>query len=73
MRTQQTEQRSNVIPGIEAAIETWYEIRNSFQAEPCQQNLTAYDKATNELGQFFVRWQDAQPELFEQIRLFLIA
>jgi hypothetical protein len=42
-------------------------------SENSKSHLTVYCKCTDELGQIFSLWQDEQPELFEQLRLFLIA
>ncbi len=60
-------------PALESATRTWYAARHRFQYEPMRQTQDAYDAATNALGLAFSEWVAEQPEVFEQLRLWLNA
>lgn len=53
-------------PFLICAVTTWYEAMQRFQRQQCEQNQTAYCKATDELGQAISHWQIKQPKLVEQ-------
>jgi hypothetical protein len=55
-------------PTLGTAIQDWYEARSGFQSQSAKDRLTAYCKATDELGQSIAAWQAEQPELAEQFR-----
>ena len=60
-------------PSLESATTAWYEARRLYESQPDRGHQNAYCKATNELGQSISAWQFAQPELFEQLKLWFAA
>jgi hypothetical protein len=61
------------LPELEEAIVAWYSARHAYERVDSTSHLTVYCKCTDELGQIFSQWQTEEPELFEQLRLFLSA
>ena len=68
---QQTEltQDAHFSPSLDAAIAAWYAARQRFQTETCRNNLDAYMKVTDELGQAIAAWQLLNPALAEQFAM----
>lgn len=56
-------------PNLGGEIMNWNKARIDFQNNPAKVNRDYYCKCCGELGQAITQWSSAQPELFEQFKL----